>query len=69
MKKGFKAILASLFVMSMVFCMNAVTTEAAAPAKVTGLKQTAGGTSNVKLTWNAVVGSDIRYAIEFPQTM
>ena len=63
MKRIMKVLLASLFVMSMVFCMNAVTTEAA-PAKVTGVKQIDAGTTSVKVTCNSVLGSEIMYVVE-----
>lgn len=62
-----KILLASLFVMSMVFVMNTVTAEAATPAKVTGVKQIGGDEDSVKVTWNTVVGSDINYIVEYSQ--
>lgn len=58
-----KTILASLFVMSMVIFMNAVTVEAA-PAKVTGLKQTSGKKDYVDIAWDVVNGSEITYVVE-----
>lgn len=61
-----KNILGSLFIISMLFIMNTITTEAA-PARVTGLQQIDSGTTNVTLQWNSVLGNDITYIVEFSQ--
>lgn len=59
-----KTILASLFVMSMVFVMGTTTAEAA-PAKVTDVKQTSATKSSIDLTWNPVAGSNIKYEVQY----
>lgn len=61
-----KNIFASLFVISMVFMMGTVT-AVAAPAKVTGVKQISADKDSVEITWNAVIGSNIRYVVEYSQ--
>lgn len=59
-----KTILASLFVMSMVFIMGTATAEAA-PAKVTGLKQMDASTTSVQIQWTPTGTSG--YVVEYSQ--
>lgn len=61
-----KSIFASLFLINMIFIMGTVTAEAA-PAKVTGVKQISADEDSVEVTWNTVLGSDIRYVVEYSQ--
>lgn len=38
--------------------------EAAAPGKVTGVKQTYSSTGSIEVTWDAVLGNDVEYKVE-----
>ena len=67
-KTIFKNIFASLFLINMIFIMGTVTAEAA-PAKVTGVKQISADEDSVEVTWNTVLGSDIRYVVEYSQVL
>ena len=56
-------VIAAIMFIATVACFN-IDSKAAAPAQVTGLKQTAAGSRNYTISWNAALGTNIRYKIE-----
>ncbi len=65
MNKTFKAMKAMIAMVAVVFGMMAFTgTASAAGGVVTGVKQVDATSNSVTLSWDAVLGTDVRYTVE-----
>lgn len=63
MKKLRNYLLSAVVMLLFTCTFMGIKAEAAAPAQVTGLKQTDAYTSSIDLEWNALLGNDIRYEV------